>query len=212
MAFHEIRLPMDIAWGYEFGPEYKTSITELPSGDEVRVSHWSKGRKKWTINKEDLTRADIVALEKFFRGRKGRLYGFRHRDWNSYKVTDEPLPLVTNTTAQLQFVYTDSVNPEIQKVTKPVLSANVNNDPTSPLYSPDITLKRNGVAWASAGNWTLDRTTGLITYNVSQAGQTITWSGSYDWPVRFNSDFAGFKRESLDIHDWSGIELIELKQ
>lgn len=214
MSFKEVRLDIKISYESEGGPTYKTSIIELPSGQEFRRSWRANGIKKWRIKKELLTRLDVKYLETFFRTMRGRAFGFRMRDWNSYIAVDEPVGLLTNTTGQLQIRFLEPVtnSVEIQKITKPVLSANIDNNTSSLSYSPDISLKRNGVAWASSGNWTLDRTTGIVTYNASQAGQTITWSGSYDWPVRFNTDEAMFQREALDIHDWSDISLIELKQ
>jgi len=67
------------------------------------------------------------------------------------------------------------------------------------------------VAWDSAGNWTLDRTTGLLTYAADQTDSTITWSGSFDFPARFDSDAAAFKREDLNIQNWDDIQIVQLK-
>jgi uncharacterized protein (TIGR02217 family) len=217
MAFHEIRFDTLISFNSQGGPTYKTFILELPSGQESRIGYWSNGRKKWVVNKELLSRTQVAALEAFYRARKGKLHGFRIRDWNSYLIKPanaEPLPLLTNTTAQLQFVYPDSLNAEVQKVTKPVLAgnvdANINNQFT---YSPDIVIYRGTSSTVySSANYTIDRTTGIVTFSTSQAGQSFWWSGSYDWPVRFDTDEALFHREAQDIHDWSQISLIELKQ
>lgn len=216
MAFHEIRFDMSISYGSQSGPTYKTFILETPNGIESRTGYWSNGRKKWTISKELLSRTQVISLENFYRARKGRLFGFRLRDWNRYLIqpaNPETLPLLTNTTAQLQFAYTDSINAEIQKVTKPVLVANVDNSTTSLTYSPDIILYRGTTSTVySSANYTIDRTTGIVTFGTSQAGQMFWWSGSYDWPVRFDTDEALFHREAQDIHDWSSITMIELKQ
>lgn len=214
MAFKEVRLNIYISYDSQSGPSYKTSVIELPSGAEQRIGWWTTGRKQWKIKKELLSRADILELETFFRTMKGKLHGFRLRDWLSYKQVDAPMGVIDNTHGQMQFLYSESVtsSTEIQKVTKPVLAADVENDSTQFDYSPDITLKRDGSPWTSGGNWTIDRNTGIITYASSQNGHTITWSGSYDWPVRFDSDEAMFHREGLDIHDWSDISMIELKQ
>lgn len=215
-AFHEIRFNIDIAYGSTGGPTYKTFILELPSGDESRQGFWSKGRKKWTVSKELLNRVDINALDAFYRARKGRLYGFRWRDWNNYRIpvnTPASLPLLTNTTAQLQFVYPDSINAETQIVRKPVLVADVNNTVGARWYAPDIIVYRgtSSTVYASS-NYTIDRTTGVITFGSSQAGQDLWWSGSYDWPVRFDTDEAMFHTEELDMQDWQQITLIELKR
>lgn len=214
MIFREVRMDMRISYESESGPTYRTTIIDLPNGQEFRRGWWSSGRKKWRIKKELLSREDVRNLENFFRAMRGRLFGFRIRDWNSYLAVNETLDPLTPTTAQLRITYRELVTGviEFQNILKPVLLANVNNSSSSDTFSPDITLRRNGVAWPSAGNWTLNRATGVVTYNVSQTGQTILWSGSYDWPVRFATDEAMFNREALDIHDWSDITLIELKQ
>ena len=34
MAFHEIRFPDNISWGARGGPERRTQVVELASGDE----------------------------------------------------------------------------------------------------------------------------------------------------------------------------------
>jgi hypothetical protein len=189
----------------------------MTSGDEFRRGYWTKGRRKWALSKEDLTIISAKEIEAFFRARKGKLYGFRLRDWQWYKVEDESLPLLDGTSAQLQFVYPDNINAEIQIVTKPTLLADVNADISDTFtYAPDITLKRDTgsgfITYPSSGNWTLDRTTGLIEFDNDETGNDFTWSGSYDWPVRFDVDEMGIKREAFNIFDWSGIEFIELKQ
>lgn len=214
MSFKEVRFDMFISYKGESGPMYKTTITELPSGQEFRRAWWANGRKKAVITRELLDRDEVAYLESFFRNMKGRLYGFRFRDWNSYLAEDAPVGVISDTSGQLQIIYSEPVtsSQEIRKITKPVLLSDVENDIGSDNYSPDITLKRNGTDWPALGNWTLDRTTGILTYASSQAGNTITWSGSYDLPVRFDEDVALFAREALDIYDWSNISLIELKQ
>lgn len=217
MSFKAVRLNPYIAYGSLSGPSYQTIIIPKPNGQETRFGYWTHGRKKWRIKKEDLTRVEVAELEAFFRAMKGRLYGFRMRDWNCYKKTAETLPLTDNTHAQLQFQYVEPVTNsiEIQYVTKPVLAANVIATTTDFLYSPDITLERNTgagfAAFASGGNWTLDRETGIITFGASQAGNTFRWSGSFDWPVRFDTDEAMFAREGMDQHNWDDMTVIELK-
>ena len=215
-AFHEIRMDPRIVYDSTVSHEYSTAIVPVPSGDEYRKQFWATGRRKWTISKQMLDNDAMASLVTFFRGRRGRAYGFRIRDWSFYKVTDIPLPIMTGTgglNAQLQYTYDDPINPETICITKPVLVSDVNNDITQPAwnYSPDITLKNGGVAWDSAGNWTLDRTTGLLTYAADQTDSTITWSGSFDFPARFDSDAAAFKREDLNIQNWNDIQIVQLK-
>lgn len=216
-TFHEIRFPTKYDWGGESSPEFNVNVNSLPSGTLIRNAIWTTGRKSWKIDKSNMTKSFRVAAECFFRARIAGLYGFRFfdHDWNL--LTNEPQVLVAGgLSLQLQFMYPDPINPQIQLVRKPVLSANIQTNPTLDLYSPDISLTNSSysggsVPWPSSGNWTLDRSTGIITFSVSQTGHTITASGSYDWPVLFSPSNKGmYKRQWIDDFEWVGIELIEL--
>lgn len=215
MAFKEVRLDPHYTYGSEIGPTYKTTVLQLASNDEQRIGHWQNGRLKMVISKDNLTPDEAEELAVFFRTMKGKLHGFRARNWQDWnRDTDQPMQVIDGTHGQMIIEYTEPVTGDIetQKITKPVLAADVESDPAEFLYAPDITLKRNAVAWPSSGNWTLDRTTGIITYNADQTGQTIEWQGSFDWPVRFDTDEALIGRESSQIFQWNRIPLVELKQ
>ena len=41
MAFHEVRFPDNISRGARGGPERRTQIVEMASGDEERNGSWS---------------------------------------------------------------------------------------------------------------------------------------------------------------------------
>lgn len=213
IPFHEIRLDPVYSWGSSIGPSYKTRMSDVPNGSETSTSLWQTGRLEMTLSREGMPDTDRFLLESFYRARKGTRFGFRVRYWNKWKCVDEPLPLLTNTTAQLQFVYPDAINPETEIITKPVLAANVNAVTTDFYYAPDITLKRDGLAFPTSGgaNWTIDRTTGIITFAASQAGHTILWSGSFDFPMRFTTDSQQIKRNFMNDHDWSDFGLIQVR-
>lgn len=194
--FDEIRLPEEITYNSTRGPEYVTSVYENETHVEHRVLRTPVGRLRYVIHKDLLTIDMIKALEVFMRGRKGRTYGFRYKDWEEYQLTDEPLDNNGTVTLQLIKTYNDAIRPEVRKIVKPVAGT--------------VTLKKNGVEFASAGNWSIDNTTGIITLNTTWVGSTFTWSGQFDTPVRFASDRMSWTREALNIHNWSSIELVEL--
>lgn len=215
MAFHEIRLDKDISYGSLAGVEYNTVVQELPNLTESRQSFTSLGRKSWKIIKENLSREEMFSLMSFFRARKGKEYGFRLLDLpnNDYLAVDEQIyTLIDNTHLQLVRTYPDAINAEIVKVTKPILVSDIT------AQYPDITLKRSttGISGTytaySNSNWTIDRTTGIITFTSgSQAGNYFRWSGCFDWPVRFDVDYAEFNREAMDLHHWQQITIKGLK-
>lgn len=213
-SFHEIRFPVQYDWGTEASPEFNTNVVELPSGAESRNSFWTTGRRTWKMDSTGLSSTQKKVAEAFFRARLGNVFGFRLYDTELNSVVDEPLPLTDNTHAQLQFVYADAINPQTQIVRKPVLAANIQPSNVVQYYAPDITLKRNTgsgfVAFASGGNWTIDRNTGIITFGASQAGNTFEWSGGFDWPVRFSESKTMWSRQFIEDFEWTGIMLQEL--
>lgn len=46
MALHEVRFPDDISRGARGGPERRTQIVELASGDEERNASWAHLRRR----------------------------------------------------------------------------------------------------------------------------------------------------------------------
>jgi len=100
MAFHEVRFPDNISRGARGGPERRTQVVELASGDEERNASWANSRRRYDVA-YDIRRADdLAAVLAFFEARNGRLHGFRYKDWADYKSclpsqalapTDQPI-------------------------------------------------------------------------------------------------------------------------
>ena len=53
MAFHEVRFPDDISRGARGGPERRTQVVELASGDEERNASWADSRRRYDAAYED---------------------------------------------------------------------------------------------------------------------------------------------------------------
>ena len=49
MAFHEVRFPDNISRGARGGPERRTQIVELASGDEERNASWANSRRRYDV-------------------------------------------------------------------------------------------------------------------------------------------------------------------
>ena len=85
MAFHEVRFPDNISRGARGGPERRTQIVELASGDEERNSPWADSRRRYDAAYGIRRADDLAAVIAFFEARRGRLHGFRWKDWADYK-------------------------------------------------------------------------------------------------------------------------------
>jgi len=60
MAFHEVRFPDDISRGARGGPERRTQIVELASGEEERNASWANSRCRYDVA-YGIRRADDLA-------------------------------------------------------------------------------------------------------------------------------------------------------
>ncbi|SDQ43874.1 TIGR02217 family protein [Brevundimonas sp. 374] len=84
-AFHEVRLPARLAFGSTGGVERRTEITTLASGFERRCTPWALGRRRYLIGANLRSLDDMAELVAFFEARRGRLYGFRFKDFGDFK-------------------------------------------------------------------------------------------------------------------------------
>ena len=85
MAFHEVRFPDDISRGARGGPERRTQVVELASGDEERNASWANSRRRYDAAYGIRRADDLAAVIAFFEARNGRLHGFRWKDWGDYR-------------------------------------------------------------------------------------------------------------------------------
>ena len=79
MAFHEIRFPDSISRGAKGGPERRTRIVELASGDEERNASWANSRRRYDVSYGVRRADDLAAVVAFFEARNGRLHAFRFK-------------------------------------------------------------------------------------------------------------------------------------
>src|SRR5690625_2750389 len=79
MAFHEVRFPENISRGARGGPERRTQIVELASGDEERNASWANSRRRYDVAYGICCTDDLAAVVAFFEARNGRLHGFGSR-------------------------------------------------------------------------------------------------------------------------------------
>ena len=85
MAFHEVRFPDNISRGARGGPERRTQVVELASGDEERNASWAHSRRRYDVSYGIRRADDLAAVVAFFEARNGRLFGFRFKDWADHR-------------------------------------------------------------------------------------------------------------------------------
>ena len=208
MAFHEVRFPDNISRGARGGPERRTQIVELASGAEERNASWANSRRRYDVAYGIRRADDLAAVVAFFEARNGRLHGFRFKDWADFKsclpsqaITATDLQIGTGTgsqqTFQLEKRYTSGAQTWVRTITKPVAG------------TVRVAL---GMVEQMSG-WTLDTTTGVITFTTAPAGGVIVRAGfEFDVPVRFDSDTLDVTLDFERLGSITSIPLLEIRR
>ncbi len=208
MAFHEVRFPHTISRGARGGPERRTQIVELASGDEERNAAWANSRRRYDVSYGIRRADDLAAVVAFFEARNGRLYGFRFKDWSDYRSglpSNVPSPLDqtigtgdgTTTAFQLVKHYTSGGQGWTRTITKPVAGS--------------VRVALGGVEQASG--WSVDTSTGLVTFAAPPgAGVAVTAGFEFDVPVRFDSDTLDVTLDIERLGSITSIPLVELRR
>ena len=79
MAFHEIRFPDNISRGARGGPERRTQVVELASGDEERNASWANSRRRYDVAYGIRRADDLATVVAFFRPAAGGSLAFATR-------------------------------------------------------------------------------------------------------------------------------------
>ncbi len=208
MAFNEVRFPANVSRGARGGPERRTQIVELASGDEERNASWANSRRRYDAAYGIRRADDLAAVVAFFEARNGRLYGFRWKDWADYKsCLPSQTPAATNQTIgtgngaktvfQLVKTYTSGSQSWTRTITKPVAGT--------------VTVAVDGTV--QSFGWSVDTTTGLITFTTAPAnGAAITAGFEFDVPVRFDTDQLDVTLDIERLGSITSIPLIEVRR
>ena len=208
MAFHEIRFPDNISRGARGGPERRTQVVELASGDEERNASWANSRRRYDVAYGIRRSDDLAAVVAFFEARNARLYGFRYKDWADYKSslpsqaispTDQQIGTGTGSlkTFQLSKRYTSGAQAWTRTIAKPVAGT--------------VRLALNGVEQMSG--WTMDATTGVVIFAAAPgAGVAITAGFEFDVPVRFDTDMLDVTLDIERLGSITSIPLLEIRR
>lgn len=208
MAFDEVSLPARLAFGSTGGVERRTEIVTLGSGFERRSTPWAQGRRRYLIGANLRSLDDMAALTAFFEARRGRLYGFRFRDFADFKscapgAAVGPLDQVlgegdgVRTAFPLVKRYGEGVDGLARRIAKPVEGS--------------VRIAVEGVELA-ASEFAVDGATGVVTLDAApDAGAAVTAGFEFDTPVRFDADRIEVTLESFDAGRMAAVPLIEVR-
>ncbi|TYB84199.1 DUF2460 domain-containing protein [Oceaniovalibus sp. ACAM 378] len=208
MAFHEVRFPDTISRGARGGPERRTQIVELASGDEERNASWANSRRRYDVAYGIRRADDLAAVVAFFEARNGRLHGFRYKDWADYKSC---LPSQAITAIDQQ-IGTGTGSMKIFQLSKRYVSGA--QSWTRTIAKPVAGTVRVALGMAEQmSGWTMDATTGVITFTTAPGNGVIVRAGfEFDVPVRFDTDVLDVTLDIERLGSITSIPLLEIRK
>jgi len=120
MSFDETRLSDDLAEAAKGGPAFQTVVVKTDSGAEQRVALWSRQLGQWKLDCSTLDAAHLDELLAFFYSHRGRLTGFRFKDWDDFEAVLNPQTPTGYPTMQLYKHYDSGVLTFDRKIVKVV--------------------------------------------------------------------------------------------
>lgn len=205
-AFTEVRLPVRLGFGSTGGVERRTEITQLASGYETRITPWAGGRRRYLIGQAIRTLDDAATLIAFFEARRGRLQGFRFRDFADFKSCapsaqpgplDQPIARLEGDLFQLAKAYGSDDDAYLRPIAKPV--------------SAGARVAVDGTELA-ASEFTIDPATGLVAFASPPGADAVLTAGFlFDTPVRFDAERIDVALEGFDAGRLVATPLIEVR-
>jgi uncharacterized protein (TIGR02217 family) len=226
MSFFECEFPRMLSYRAVGGPGFSTVVNEGFSGYEQRNRNWSQSRAKWVVSLQTPTafagqRMQFIdLLESFFLNVGGKADAFRLFDHKDHWGVTQPLGTGNGSTRvfQVQKTYTTGTRSYVRPVKK-LIGPPATDYQGKPL-ALQLSVFLNGVLDPGA-NYTVDCTTGLITFNAAPAaGVAVTASFQYHYPVRLDTDDmaiqveeSSFATTSADgpLVSWGSITLTEVR-
>jgi uncharacterized protein (TIGR02217 family) len=209
MAFHEVRFPANLSLGSVGGPERRTEVVTLANGFEERNTPWAHSRRRYDAGAGMRSLDDIEALVAFFEARRGRMHGFRWKDWGDFKsslpsraVGFEDQLIGTGDGVQVAFqltkTYRSGAAAYVRPVKKPVVGT--------------IRVGVQGAPKAELVDYTVDAATGIVTFGAApQAGAAVTAGFEFDVPVRFDTDLIQVSFATFEAGDLPSVPVVEVR-
>lgn len=188
MTIPAYRLPPHIEAGSQFSPTFNNVIQEAIAGNEQRYAKWTKCRGVGDVaygllSSEESFDDDFRAVMAIYRAHVGSLYPFRFKDWSDYIATDENFG--TGDGVETTFQITKTYDPSQILLNTPGTLLYVRN---IFLFAAAPVIKVDGVTKTVTTDYTIS-SSGVCAFTSPPANdKSITWTGEFDIPVRFDGD------------------------
>jgi len=231
-SFFETEFPRTISYKAVGGPEFLTQVNEGLSGYEQRNKNWSLAPGSWSFSLQTPSayassrQTFVDLLRSFFLNVSGMGDAFRLYDHLDHQATGQIIGVGDGLTKtfQLQRLYTVGNRSYTRFISKPITSlvkdyAGNSLTDTVNIYVGGVLQPTNpGYVLGGPATFSLDQTTGVVTFVVAPAPYTIiSADAQYHYPVRFDNDRFPISVEDSDtkhgnpIISIAGLQLKEVR-
>lgn len=211
MAFHEVRFPANLSFGATGGPERRTEVVTLVNGFEERNSLWAHSRRRYDAGLALSSLDDLEQVIAFFEARRGRLHGFRWKDWTDFKSCP---PSRTVGPLDQQIGSGDETTTRFQLV-KRYRSGESSADYVRPIVKPvagSVRVAVGGEELVETVHFSCDPATGVVTLAAPPAlGAAVTAGFEFDVPVRFDTDRIDCSVATFQAGEVPSIPVVEVR-
>jgi uncharacterized protein (TIGR02217 family) len=208
MSFHEVRFPVAVSFGSSGGPERRTEVVTLANGAEHRSTAWAHGHRRYDAGIGLRSLDDIHETLAFFEARRGRLYGFRWRDWTDHKScrpSRQPAPgdcaLGEGDGIVRSFLLIKSYRSGSETYRRPIAKP----------VAGSVRVAVDG-AELPADDFTVDSTSGVVTLGTApKPGAAVTAGFAFDVPVRFDTDRIEVNLAAFEAGAIPSIPIVEIR-
>ncbi|HUF88138.1 MAG TPA: DUF2460 domain-containing protein [Thermohalobaculum sp.] len=209
MSFHEVRFSSAISFGSTGGVERRTEIISLVNGFEHRNTPWEQSRRRYDAGLGVKSLDDLAEVLSFYEARRGMLHGFRWKDWLDHKsglpsaapgLLDQAIGTGDGATTRFDLVkvYMPGAHEFRRRIVKPVTGT--------------VQIGVDGAAQADGTDFSVDDTTGIVTFGVAPApGSSVTAGFEFDVPVRFDTDEIAVNLAAFEAGEIPSIPVIEVR-
>ncbi len=202
MSFHEVRLPARLAFGSTGGVERRTEVVTLASGFERRSTPWAHGHRRYLVGAGVRSLDDAADLIAFFEARRGRLNGFRFKDFADFKSC-APSAAISPLDQVLGAGDGEAASFPLVKLY---------GDVARPIRKPVADSVRMAVGGVETSAFTVDPATGIVTLvDAPPEGVAVTAGFAFDTPVRFDIDRIDVTLEGFEAGRVVAVPLIEVR-
>ncbi|WP_371153694.1 TIGR02217 family protein [Jannaschia sp. 2305UL9-9] len=209
MSFHEIQFPPRLSLGSVGGPERLTEVVALANGFEERNTPWAHSRRRYDAGVGMRSLDDIADLIAFFEARRGRLHGFRWKDWSDHKscapsrqprFDDQVIGIGDGVTERFQLskTYVSGTESYRRPIAKPVLGSvrvGIQNDELKDTI-----------------HYTVDVVSGVVTFETApDLGVDVTAGFEFDVPVRFDADLIQTSVATFQAGEVPDVPVVEIR-